>query len=63
MKSKNSLITKVDINAKNILKKSYDTDIMNYPQHEIKNIYKTIEKNVDCNFNFLNDNKTTNNDL
>ena len=55
LKSKNSLITKVDIGAKNILKKSYDTDIMNYPQHEIKNIYKTIEKNTDCNFNFLND--------
>ena len=55
LKSKNSLITKVDIGAKNILKKSYDTDIMNYPQHEIKNIYKTIEKNKDCNFNFLND--------
>ena len=58
LKAKNSLITKVDPSAKNALRKSYDTDITVYPQHEIKNIYKTIEKNVDCSFNFLNDNKT-----
>ena len=63
LKAKNSLITKVESSAKNALKKSYDTDIMNYPQHEIKNIYKTIEKNVDCTFNFLNDNKTVTNNF
>ena len=34
---------------------------MNFPEHEIKNIYKTIEKNVDCNLNFLNDSKTATN--
>ena len=63
LKAKNSLITKVELSAKNALKKSYDTDIMNYPQHEVKNIYKTIEKNVDCTFNFLNDNKTVTNNF
>ena len=63
LKAKNSLITKVELSAKNALKKSYDSDIMNYPQHEIKNIYKTIEKNVDCTFNFLNDNKTVTNNF
>ena len=61
LKAKNSLITKIETNTKNYLKKSYDTDIMAFPQHEVKNIYKTIEKNVDCNFNFLNDNKTVTN--
>jgi hypothetical protein len=63
LKAKNSLITKVELSAKNALKKSYDSDIMNYPQHEVKNIYKTIEKNVDCTFNFLNDNKTVTNNF
>jgi hypothetical protein len=46
----------MDNTAKNCLKKNFKTDLMNFPQHEIKDIYKTIEKNVDCNFNFLNDN-------
>ena len=63
LKAKNSLITKVENDAKNVLKKSYDTDIMNFPQHEVKNIYKTIEKNMDCTFNFLNDNKTVTNNF
>ena len=61
LKAKNSLITKIERNTKKYLKQSYDTDIMNFPEHEIKNIYKTIEKNVDCNFNFLNDSKTATN--
>ena len=61
LKAKNSLITKVENNANNLLKKSYETDILSFPQHEIKNIYKTVEKNVDCTFNFLNDNKTISN--
>ena len=59
LKSKNSLITKLERSAKNFLKKSYDTDVMNFPQHEIKNIYKVSDKNTDNDFKFLND-KTTN---
>ena len=56
LKAKNSLMTRMDNTAKNFLKKNFKTDVMNFPQHEIKDIYKTIEKNVDCDFNFLNDN-------
>ena len=58
LKAKNSLITRMDNTAKTYLKNNFKTDVINFPQHEIKNIYKTIEKNVDCTFNFLNDRKT-----
>ena len=63
LKAKNSLITKIDNSAKNCLKNNFKTNVLDFPQHEIKDIYKTIEKNADCEFNFLNDRKTVTNNF
>ena len=55
LKAKNSLITKAEKSAKDYLKNNYNTDITGYPQHEIRNIYKNINQNIDCRFKFIND--------
>jgi len=55
LKAKNSLITKAEKSAKEYLKNNYNTDIKSYPQHEIRNIYRKINENIDCTFKFIND--------
>ena len=55
MEATNSLITKAEKSAKDYLKNNYNTDVRSYPQHEVKNIYRKINKNIDCKFKFLND--------
>ena len=57
LKAKNSLITKAEKSAKEYLKNNYNTDIKSYPQHEIRNIYRKINENIDCTFKFINDDK------
>ena len=56
LKATNSLITIVEKSAKDYLQNNYNTDIKDFPQHEIKNIYKNFNMNKDCSFKFINDN-------
>ena len=55
LKAKNSLVTKAEKSAKDYLINNYNTDVRSYPQHEVKNIYKNINQNIDCKFKFIND--------
>ena len=57
LKATNSLITNVEKSAKDYLKVNYNTDIKKYPQHEVKPIYRDINKNLDGSFKFINDDK------
>ena len=55
LKATDSLITNAEKSAKDYLKNNYNTDVRSYPQHEVKNIYKKINNNIDCKFRFIND--------
>ena len=55
LKAKNSLITNAEKSAKDYLLHNYNTDIISFPQHKVRNIYKKINQNIDCTFKFIND--------